>query len=166
MVRVTGFEPAAGGRERPPTGGHGSNAADAAGGRRFRRSQMKKRKTARAVFLFLVRVTGLNQRPLEPHDKIKTGLEEAIAFERGELPSHTSKMTIQPVDAFTADDIQNIRTAVKMTQAAFAEFMGVSVKTIEAWESGRNQPTGPACRLLALTKADPHFPMKSGFVLR
>ena len=101
-------------------------------------------------------------RELSVYDKMKMGLEEAIAFERGELPSHTSKMTIQPVDVFDADDIQNIRTVAEMTQTAFAEFMGVSVETIEAWESGRNQPTGPACRLLALTKADPHFPMKAG----
>ena len=62
-------------------------------------------------------------RELSVYDKIKTGLEEAIAFERGELASHTSKMTIQPVDAFDADDIQNIRITAKMTQAAFAEFM-------------------------------------------
>ena len=45
---------------------------------------------------------------LSVYDKIKTGLEEAIAFERGELPSHTSEMTIQAVDVLDADDIQNI----------------------------------------------------------
>ena len=46
------------------------------------------------------------------------------------------------------------------------EFMGVSVKTVEAWESGRNQPIGSACRLLYLTKADPAFPQKAGIVVR
>ena len=35
-----------------------------------------------------------------------------------------------------------------MTQAAFASYLGVSVKTVEAWELGRTHPTGPAFRLI------------------
>ena len=35
-----------------------------------------------------------------------------------------------------------------MTQSAFANYMGVSSKTVEAWEKGTNHPTGPACRLI------------------
>jgi len=35
-----------------------------------------------------------------------------------------------------------------MTQAVFADYLGVSPKTIEAWELGRTHPTGPANRLL------------------
>ena len=35
-----------------------------------------------------------------------------------------------------------------MTQSVFAAYMGVSKKTVEAWEGGRTHPTGPACRLL------------------
>jgi putative transcriptional regulator len=46
----------------------------------------------------------------------------------------------------------------------FAKFMGVSVKTVEAWESGRNHPEGTACRLLTMTSNDPTFPVKSGIV--
>ena len=44
-------------------------------------------------------------------------------------------------------------------------YMGVSAKTVEAWEAGRNQPSGTACRLLAITKKDPMFPKSSGIVL-
>jgi len=40
--------------------------------------------------------------------------------------------------------------------------MGVSVKTVEAWESGRNHPNGTACRMLALTRKDPDLPFTSG----
>ena len=35
-----------------------------------------------------------------------------------------------------------------MTQTVFANYMGVSKKTVEAWETGRTHPTGPAYRLL------------------
>ena len=44
--------------------------------------------------------------------------------------------------------------------------MGVSVKTVEAWEAGRKHPDGAACRLLYLTQKDPLFPVNSGIVTR
>ena len=97
-------------------------------------------------------------------EKIKVGLEEAIAYERGELPAKTKTITIQPIQHFAASEIKKIRAETGMTQAIFAEFMGVSVKTVEAWESGRNHPDGAACRLLSMTKADPSFPTSSGIV--
>ena len=37
-----------------------------------------------------------------------------------------------------------------MTQQVFASFLDVSVKTVEAWETGRTHPTGPAYRLMYL----------------
>ena len=40
-----------------------------------------------------------------------------------------------------------------MTQAVFANYMGVSPKTVEAWELGRTHPTGPAYRLLDILAA-------------
>lgn len=99
-------------------------------------------------------------------DKIKAGLEEAIAYEQGTLEAETRKMTVRPVGHYEPEEIKDIRVNAGMTQAVFAEFMGVSVKTVEAWESGRNHPIGSACRLLYLTKADPAFPQKTGILVR
>lgn len=99
-------------------------------------------------------------------DRIKTGLEEAIAFEQGSINAKTTKITVTPINRFGAGEIKEIRVSTGMTQNVFAEFMGVSAKTVEAWESGRNQPAGAACRLLDLTKSDPAFPQKSGIVIR
>ena len=99
-------------------------------------------------------------------DKIKAGLEEAVAYEQGTLEVQTKKMTVRPVSHYEAEEIKDIRIKTGMTQAIFAEFMGVSVKTVEAWESGRNHPIGSACRLLYLTKADPAFPQKTGILVR
>ena len=99
-------------------------------------------------------------------DKIKLGLEEAIAYEKGELPAKVTKLSITPVEKYKADEIKRIRNSTGLTQRSFAEYMGVSIKTVEAWESGRNHPEGSACRLLSLTKADPLFPQKAGIVIR
>ena len=97
-------------------------------------------------------------------NKIKLGLEEAIAYEQGTLQAKTRTVSVTPLNSYDANEIKQIRNNSGLTQVVFAAFMGVSVKTVEAWESGRNHPAGPACRLLALTKSDPQFPQKSGVV--
>ena len=99
-------------------------------------------------------------------DKIRLGLEEAIAYEKGELPARAKQLSIRPVERYQADEIKQIRASTGLTQRSFAAYMGVSVKAVEAWESGRNHPEGAACRLLSLTKADPLFPQKTGIVMR
>mgnify|MGYP002559177257 FL=1 len=99
-------------------------------------------------------------------DKIRLGLEEAIAYEKGDISARTTKLSITPIEKYRADEIKRIRTSTGLTQKFFAEYMGVSIKTVEAWEAGRNHPEGSACRLLSLTKADPLFPQKSGIVIK
>ena len=49
---------------------------------------------------------------------------------------------------------KEIRKKAGMTQTVFASYMGVSKKTVEAWESGRTHPTGPAFRLLDILEAE------------
>ena len=99
-------------------------------------------------------------------DELKQGLEEAIAFEQGKLDAPVKKVSVAPIAAFSASDIKRIRQDTGLTQVLFAAYMGVSLKTVEAWEGGRNVPAGPACRLLALTQSDPTFPVSSGVVMR
>ncbi len=97
-------------------------------------------------------------------DDIKTGIGEAIEFEKGNLKAKTITLTISPVCTFDPEEIKAIRQGTGLTQVLFAKFMGMSVKTVEAWESGRNHPEGAACRFFALTQNDPAFPKTSGIV--
>ena len=97
-------------------------------------------------------------------DDIKKGLSQAIEYEKGNLPAKTVTLTIAPPDTFTPSEIKSIRNKTGLTQVLFAKFMGVSVKTVEAWEAGRNHPEGTACRLLSMTRSDPSFPVRSGIV--
>ena len=99
-------------------------------------------------------------------DDIKLGVEQAIEYEKGNLKAKKTTLTITPVEVFTAQDIKDIRNQTGLTQVLFARFMGVSVKTVESWEAGRNHPEGAACRLLTLTKNDPMFPQRSGIIAR
>ena len=95
---------------------------------------------------------------------IKLGLEQAIEYEKDTLKAKKTRLSILPLDTFSSDEIKSIRNKTGLTQVLFAKFMGVSVKTVEAWEAGRNQPDGAARRLLAITKANPSFPVASGIV--
>ena len=99
-------------------------------------------------------------------DDIKLGVEQAIEYEKGNLKAKKTTLTITPVEAFTAQDMKDIRNQTGLTQVLFARFMGVSVKTVESWEAGRNHPEGAACRLLTLTRNDPMFPQRSGIIAR
>ena len=98
-------------------------------------------------------------------DDIKTGLNQAIDYERGLGKAKVTVFSIQPVESFSAEEVKSIRLSTGLTQALFAMYMGVSPKTVEAWESGRTHPSGPACRLLALTQKDPSFPVTSGVII-
>ncbi|WP_081676162.1 helix-turn-helix domain-containing protein [Butyrivibrio sp. AC2005] len=57
-------------------------------------------------------------------------------------------MSIRQDTRYTNEEIKVIRNKAGMTQSVLANYMGVSKKTVEAWELGRTHPTGPACRLL------------------
>lgn len=91
------------------------------------------------------------------YNSLLKGLNEAIEFEKGSLSLRSNLMYIAEPEEFSASDIKNIRKSTGLSQAAFAAAMGVSKKSIEAWESGRNTPAGTAKRLLAFVESDPHF---------
>lgn len=89
------------------------------------------------------------------YDEIKIGLEQAIDFEKGKLKAKTTTLIIKPVPDFSAKQIKTIRNDLGMTQNLFAQVVGVSKKTVEAWESGRNNPDGPARRMISILQSDP-----------
>ena len=92
------------------------------------------------------------------YKSIKQGLNEAIAFEKGESPdTKVDRISIAILPTFSPEKIKDIRARHRMTQKLFAEAVGVSVKTVEAWESGKNPPSGCANRLLELLDRDEHL---------
>jgi putative transcriptional regulator len=52
-------------------------------------------------------------------------------------------------------DVKAIREGVGLSQSAFAALMGVSLRTLQDWEQGRRQPTGPARALLRVAARHP-----------
>lgn len=100
------------------------------------------------------------------YKSITKGLNEAIEYENGRIKARTAKVRVEPLVKFDKAEIKEIRNNTKMTQVVFAKFLGVSPKTVEAWEAGRNMPDGPARRILSMLKQDPNLPVKYKIIER
>lgn len=94
------------------------------------------------------------------YESIIQGLNEAVDYENGKIKAKTVTLSVAPLPDIDSSDVKNIRQSLDMTQMIFAAVMGVSVKTVEAWESGINTPSGTAKRMLSLLKSDPQIPEK------
>jgi len=85
------------------------------------------------------------------YGSIVKGLSEAIEYEKGNLKSiRTHTVKILPPPLYKAPEIRKIRMGLSLSQVAFANIVGVSKKTVEAWECGRNIPKGSSLRMLEM----------------
>lgn len=78
------------------------------------------------------------------------GLDEALAHSRGNAAADT----LERKRALPAVDVAAIRSSLAMTQKTFAAVLGVSRRTVEAWESGKSTPTPTAKKLMHLIDQD------------
>jgi putative transcriptional regulator len=52
-------------------------------------------------------------------------------------------------------DVASIREKTGLSQARFAQLLGVSVRTLQDWEQGRRAPSGAARTLLVVANKNP-----------
>lgn len=80
-------------------------------------------------------------------------------------------------DFITGDEVKRIRRKLELTQAQFAELANVSQKTVERWETGGKEITGPVVTLLKILEDYPQveenlvipekkYPMRIWYMLR
>jgi len=85
----------------------------------------------------------------EVADAIRRGLEQAVAFAKGEADVSRYRVHIPQ-----RIDVRAIRTRLRMTQEEFAARFGFSINTVRHWEQGKRQPEGPArAYLLVIDRA-------------
>jgi putative transcriptional regulator len=51
--------------------------------------------------------------------------------------------------------VASVREGTGLSQAKFAELLGVSVRTVQEWEQGRRAPSGAARTLLMIAAKNP-----------
>ncbi len=86
----------------------------------------------------------------EAFNKIMRGLEEVKAYKEGKIELKTTKVVIEPVPKWEAKTVRSLRQDLKLSQSIFGVVLGVSKKTVEAWEAGKNTPNGSASRLMSV----------------
>ena len=91
------------------------------------------------------------------YESIMQGLTEATDYQQGKIRIRKTRLAIKPVSTFNNEDIKQIRQKTGLSQVLFAYSLGVSPKTVEAWENGRNKPEGASRRLLEIVRDDPKF---------
>lgn len=79
-------------------------------------------------------------------DKIAAGLDDAIAFAKGD----DSRGRIA-----AAPDVKAIRAKTGKSQDAFASAYRIPIGTVRDWEQKRRQPDAPARVLLSMIQAEP-----------
>ncbi len=76
-------------------------------------------------------------------------VKQARAIERGEMkPARTFRLDPK-------NDIVNMRGKLGLSQSKFASLLGISRDTLQNWEQGRREPTGPAKVLLKIALKRP-----------
>ncbi|MEY2943160.1 MAG: hypothetical protein RLY97_1174 [Pseudomonadota bacterium] len=87
---------------------------------------------------------------MNAYESIVEGLNEAIAFAKGEeTGAQVHHIAVPHVD------VAKIRAKTGLSQSAFAKSIGVAKGTLLNWEHGRRSPTGPAQVLLAMIERRP-----------
>lgn len=95
--------------------------------------------------------------------RLIASLEQAVAIERGQATAAAVRtyvitartMSAKPAPSYRPKEVKKIRNAVNLSQAVFAATLNVSPETVRAWEQGKQQPGGPAARLLELAESHP-----------
>lgn len=80
--------------------------------------------------------------------EIIEGIREIKAYKAGRLQLKTRTLK-------SPSSTKEIRRRLELSQTAFAGLMGVSLRTVQDWEQGRRQPSGPARSLLRIAEQHP-----------
>jgi putative transcriptional regulator len=68
----------------------------------------------------------------------------------------TIKLNLKP-QRYTAEKVRATRDLLHVSQAVFAQFVGVSVRAVQDWEQGLKPPRGTACRIMDEIRRDPQY---------
>lgn len=66
------------------------------------------------------------------------------------------ELVLEPTH-YSAEMVKEVRAILSVSQAVFARFLGVSLKTVNSWEQGKKPPRDIACRFMDEIKAKPEY---------
>ena len=82
-------------------------------------------------------------------NELLRGVHQAGAYLRG------NKKIAARTDVIAPAAVAAVRARLGLSQAQFSRALGISLDTLQNWEQGRRQPTGPARVLLRIAVRHP-----------
>jgi putative transcriptional regulator len=84
-------------------------------------------------------------------------VQEAVDHYEGRRPDSDFRVTVLPTPPkpLEAGEVQALRERIGVSQRVFAMTLNVSIKTVQAWESGARVADGGNLRLLRLAERHP-----------
>lgn len=92
-------------------------------------------------------------------DALKSGLEAGSDKEAvlKQFNGRRFVLDLEPME-YGPTEVKRVREEVlHVSQAIFARFLGVSIKTVRAWEQGENTPADIAARFMDEIQSDPAY---------
>ena len=92
----------------------------------------------------------------EQFESMMEGLAELLEYAKGDKAKGRSRvietkgLNVRPLKEYSKDELKQIRLKNNLTLKTFADCFGVSQKTVESWERGKNTPSGASIRLFQL----------------
>jgi putative transcriptional regulator len=94
----------------------------------------------------------------EISSSIIKGLKQSLAYSSGKnIKGIKKRVAAANLPVYKGIEIKRVRSKHNLSQNSLAITLGVSKKTVEAWESNRNTPHGPAQRVLFLLDKKPEI---------
>ena len=90
-------------------------------------------------------------------EKLIQSAKQAEAHSAGRKKLRTNIIEIQPIPNYNPQQIKDFRARLGLTQGLMGGIVGVSSKTIEAWEAGYRRPSSTAMRVLAELDTNPSY---------
>lgn len=88
-------------------------------------------------------------------ESLKTGLEAAVEYAKGERKDLRTTTLPRPPKALSAKEIAKLRAQLNVSQAVFARYLNISPKTVQSWEQGHGKPNGASLKLLSIARRHP-----------
>ena len=90
-------------------------------------------------------------------EKLIKSAKQAEAHSAGLKKLRTNTIEILPAPRYQPRQIRDIRTRLGLTQNLMGGIVGVSPKTVEAWEAGNRCPSLSAMRVIAELDTNPMY---------
>ena len=90
-------------------------------------------------------------------ERLINSAKQAEAHSSGRKRLNSNSIEILPIQRYEPCQIKDIRIKLGLTQSLMGGIVGVSPKTVEAWEAGNRRPGLSASRIIAELDTNPDY---------